>query len=124
MTQGKIASDHRSMKSVVKIANDDSPWEFERAIGRDLELIWAPKKSNDPRLFGEEPRPIAGVDAGDPLDWEAELEPSGIKDLADSLVLALHPVGGHGHPLFEVCRCCTLRCTSGTCTSPTGGVSR
>ena len=33
-TQGKIERYHRSMKNVVKLDNDYSPWELERAIGR------------------------------------------------------------------------------------------
>ena len=37
MTQGKIECYHRSMKSVVKLTNYDSPWEFERAIGSFVE---------------------------------------------------------------------------------------
>jgi transposase InsO family protein len=34
MTQGKIERWHRSMKNVVRLENDYSPWELERAIAR------------------------------------------------------------------------------------------
>jgi transposase InsO family protein len=37
MTQGKIARYHRSMKNVVKLDVDYSPWELERAIGHVVE---------------------------------------------------------------------------------------
>ena len=34
MTQGKIERYHRSMKNVVKLEKDDSPWELECAVAR------------------------------------------------------------------------------------------
>jgi len=37
MTQGKIERYHRSLKNVVKLDHDYSPWELERAIGHFVE---------------------------------------------------------------------------------------
>jgi len=37
MTQGKIERYHRSMKNVVKLDVDYSPWELARAIGHFVE---------------------------------------------------------------------------------------
>jgi transposase InsO family protein len=37
MTQGKIERYHRSLKNVVKLDHDDTPWELERAIAHFVE---------------------------------------------------------------------------------------
>jgi len=37
MTQGKIERYHRSLKNVVKLDHDYSPWELERALARFVE---------------------------------------------------------------------------------------
>jgi len=37
MTQGKIERYSRSMKNVVRLENDYSPWELERALARFVE---------------------------------------------------------------------------------------